>query len=79
VAVIQIFLSFIIGETSSKNGVNPMTIKSVTKDNVLTGLVTDATMVSAEQIGLKSLSLEIDNDISIPKVIRTDQKNGFIR
>jgi hypothetical protein len=77
-AVIQSFLSLVIGETLSKNGVNPTTIKSVTEDNVLTGLVTYATTVSARQIRPESLSLEIDNDIPIPKVIRTDQKKGFI-
>ena len=77
-AVIQSFLSFIIGETSSKNGVNPTAIKNVTEDNVLTSLVTYAMMISARQIGLESLSLEIDNDIPIPKVIRNDHKKGFI-
>jgi hypothetical protein len=49
-----------------------MTIKSVTEDNILTGLVMYMTMLSARQIGLESLILEINNDISIPKVIRTD-------
>jgi hypothetical protein len=55
-----------------------MTIKSITEDNILTGLVTYLTMVSARQIGLESLSLEIYNDIPIPKVVGTDQKEGFI-
>jgi hypothetical protein len=55
-----------------------MAIKSVTEDNVLTGLVMYAMTVSARKIRLKSPSLEIDNDILIPKVIITDQKKGFI-
>jgi hypothetical protein len=78
-AVIQGFLSLIIGETSSKNGVNPTTIKSVAEDNILTGLVTYATMVISKQSGLKILILEINNDISIPKVNKADQKEGFVR
>jgi hypothetical protein len=78
VAAIQSFLSFIIGETSLKNGFNPMTIKSVTEDNLLTDLVTYVMTVSARKIRLESLSLEIYNDIPIPKVIRTDQKKGFV-
>jgi hypothetical protein len=77
-AVIQGFLGFVKCEASSKNGVNPMMIKSITEDNILTGLVAYATMVSARQIGPESLSLEIYNDIPIPKVIGTDQKKGFI-
>jgi hypothetical protein len=77
--VIQCFLNLIIGETSSKNGVNPMMIKSVTEDNIMMGLVTYMTRVGARQIMMKILSLEINNDISIPKVIGMDQKKGFIR
>jgi hypothetical protein len=77
-AVIQGFLGFIKGETSSKDGVNPTALKSVTKDNILTGLVTYSTAVSARQIGPESLSLEIYNDIPIPKVVGTDQEEGFI-
>jgi hypothetical protein len=77
-AVIQGFLSFIKCEAMSKNGVNPPTIKSITEDKILTGLVVYAKMVSARQIRPESLGLEIYDDIDIPKVIGTDQKRGFI-
>jgi hypothetical protein len=73
-AVIQCFLNLIVGETSAKNRVNPMVIKSVTKDNILTILVTYTMTVSARHIGPESLSLEINNNIAIPKAIGTDQK-----
>jgi hypothetical protein len=49
-----------------------MTIKSITEDNILTGLVAYSTMTSARQIGPEILGLEIYDDISIPKVIETD-------
>jgi hypothetical protein len=49
-------------------------IKSITEDNILMGLVAYSTMVSARQIGPESLGLEIYDDISIPKVARTDQE-----
>jgi hypothetical protein len=77
-AVIQGFIGFIKGETSSKHGVNPTMIKSVAEDTILIGLVTYSTMVSARQIGLESMSLDIYNDIPIPKVVGTDQEEGFI-
>jgi hypothetical protein len=77
-AVIQDFLGFIKCEASLKNRVNPTTIKSITEDYILTGLVTYSTTVNARKIGQESLSLEIYNDIPIPKVIRTDKKKGFI-
>jgi hypothetical protein len=79
VEFIQIFLNLIIGETASKNRVNTMAIKSVTINYVLTGLIPYTTMVCVRKVRLESLSLEIDNNISIPRIIRTDQKNGFIR
>jgi hypothetical protein len=78
-AVIQGFLGFVKCEASSKNGVNLTTIKSITEDNILTGLVAYSTTVSARQIEPEGLSLEIYDDIPIPKVIGTDQKKGFIR
>jgi hypothetical protein len=46
-AVIQGFLGFIKCEAASKNGVNPTTIKSITEDNILMGLVAYSTTVSA--------------------------------
>ena len=75
---IEGFPEFIKCEAASKNGVNPLTIKSITEDNILTGLVAYATVVSARQIGPEILGLEIHDDIPIPKVIRTNQKKGFI-
>jgi hypothetical protein len=77
-AVIQGFLSFVKCEVVSKNRVNPMTINSITEDNILTGLVAYSMAVSAKQIGMKSLGLEIYDDVSVPKVIGMDQENGFI-
>jgi hypothetical protein len=55
-----------------------MMIKSITEDDILTGLVTYVMKVNTRQIGPESLSLEIYNDISMPKVIGTDQKKGFV-
>jgi hypothetical protein len=77
-AVIQGFLGFVKCEVASKNGVNPTMIKSITEDNILKGLVAYSMAVSARQIGLESLGLEIYDDIPIPKVIKTDQEKGFI-
>jgi hypothetical protein len=51
---------------------------SITEDNILTGLVAYSMTVSARKIGLESLGLEIYDDISVPKVIGTNQEKGFI-
>jgi hypothetical protein len=75
---IQGFLGFVKCKETSKNGIDPMMIKSITEDDILTGLVEYSTTVSARQIGSESLGLEIYDDISVPKVIGTDQEKGFI-
>jgi hypothetical protein len=56
-----------------------MVVKGITKDDVLMGLIPYTTMIYTRKIRLESLSLEIDDDISIPYIIRTDQKKGFVR
>jgi hypothetical protein len=55
-----------------------MTIKSIIEDNILMGLVAYLMAVSDRQIRLKSLGMEIYDDIFIPKVVETDQEKGFI-
>ena len=77
-AIIQIFLGFIKCEATSKNKVNPPTIKSIPKDNILTGLVAYSTSVSTRQSWPESLGLEIYDDITIPKIIIDDEEKGFI-
>jgi hypothetical protein len=77
--VIEGFLGFVKCEAASKKKVDPTTIKSITEDNILTGLVAYSTAVSTRQIGAKILGLEIYDDISVPKIIRTNQEKGFIR
>jgi hypothetical protein len=79
VTVIQIFLNFVEGETSSKYGINTTMVNGITKDNVLTGLILDTTTICTRNIRPESLGLEIDDNIYVLYVIRTDQKEGFIR
>jgi hypothetical protein len=79
VIVIQIFLIFIVGETSSKNGINTTTVKGITKNDVFMGLIPYTTMIFTREIRPASLSLDIDDNISVPYIIRTNQKNGFFR
>jgi hypothetical protein len=56
-----------------------MAIKSVTENDVLTDLIPYTTTVRTRKVGLEILSLEIDDNISIPNVIRTDHKKGFFK
>jgi hypothetical protein len=77
--VIQRFRSFIIGETSSKYGMNTTPLKGITKDNVLTGLILNTTTIYTRNIMPESLGLEIYDNVSIPYVVKTDEKERFVR
>ena len=79
VAIIQTFLNLIVGETSLENKVSTMEIKSVIENYVLTGLIPYMMTICARKVRPKSLSLEIDDNIFVPYVIKTDQKEGFVR
>jgi hypothetical protein len=76
--VIQSFLGFVECETTSKNRVNPSTIKSIPEDNVLTSLIVYSTLFSTGQSCLESLGLEIYNDIPIPNIISANKEKRFI-
>jgi hypothetical protein len=78
VAVIQIFLGLIKGETMSEYRVNTTVIKSVTENDVLMGLIVDATTVCTREVWPEIFSLEINDNISVPSIIRTDHKKGFV-
>jgi hypothetical protein len=43
------------------------------------GLILDTMMICTINIKLECLGLEIDDNISVPYVIRADQKDGFLR
>jgi hypothetical protein len=79
VTVIQSFFIFIVSETLLKNGINTAMVEGITKNDVLSGMIPYMTMICTREIRSESLSLEIDNNIFIPYVIRTDQKKGFVR
>ena len=77
--VIYFFLSFIICQTSSKHWINTTTVKGITKDNVLMGLIPNVTMIYTRKIRPKSLGLEINDNVSILDVVWTDYKERLIK
>jgi hypothetical protein len=56
-----------------------MAVKGITKDNILTGLITNTTTIYMRYFRLESLGLEINDDVSIPYIIGTDHKETFIK
>jgi hypothetical protein len=78
VIVIQILLSLIVGETSLENRVNTTVIKSVIENDVLMGLIPYMMIVHPRKVRIESLSLGIDDNFSIPNIIKIDHKKGFV-
>lgn len=56
-----------------------MGIQGVTNDKVIFNMMTNVTTIFMREFGMKSLSLEIQIDISIPWVRCADKKQQFIR
>jgi hypothetical protein len=55
-----------------------MAVKGITKDIVLMGLIPYTMTICTRNIRPKRLGLEIDDNISVPYVVKTDQKEGFV-
>jgi hypothetical protein len=64
--VIQIFLGFIVSETSLGNGFNTAAIEGITENDVLSSLIAYVMTIYTIEVEPEILSLEIDNDIYVP-------------
>jgi hypothetical protein len=56
-----------------------MTVKGITNNNILTGLIPNMTMIYTRYIGPKILGLEVNDNVSKPNIIGTYHKERFIR
>ena len=56
-----------------------MVVKGVSKYDLLASLVLNLTLIRMMGFGLESLSLEIDDNISLPRMTRVDQKQHFMK
>jgi hypothetical protein len=54
-------------------------VKGITEDNVLTSLIPNTTMIYMRKIRPEILGLEINDNVSIPYVVGTNQKERLIK
>ena len=78
VAVVQDPFGFLKSKTPSKDGINPPAIKCVSDNDVLSGLISNSSTISACQIGCKFLCLEITDDVSIPQIRSVNEEEGLV-
>ena len=78
VEIIKDLLSLLMCKASSKNGINTMSIQCIIQDKVVIFMVMDMMTIIMGYIGRKSLSFEINDQISIPWVGCAYQEQEFI-
>jgi hypothetical protein len=60
VAIVQDSINFVNGKTSSKNSVDPASIENVSNEEVLRGLMANASMIILREMRYKLLCTKVD-------------------
>jgi len=76
--IIQESVNFIDGKTSTKDGVDPMSIENVYDEDVSRGLMENASMIFYRYMRPKLLCPNVDEKVTIPWVIRGDEEEVFV-
>jgi hypothetical protein len=78
VEIIQYFFGFIDGKTSSKDGINPMSIENVSDEDISGGLMTNALTIISREMRAKLLFPKVNEEVDVPGVIEGDEEEVFI-
>ena len=78
VEIIQQMFNLLVGEASLENRVDPTSIQGIIQDKIVFCVVTDAVTIIARYMQLKMLGLEINQQISIPRISSANQEQKFI-
>jgi hypothetical protein len=76
--IVQDSVSFVDGQTSMKDGVDPMSIKNVSDEEISRGLMVNASMIISREMRPKLLCLKVDEKVVIPGVIGGDEEEVFV-
>jgi hypothetical protein len=78
VTIVQNAFSLCMNQTSSKDSVNTMTIQGVADDKITMRKVVNTSTLFMGSVRLKTLGLEVKEDVSIPRIRGADEENSFI-
>ena len=70
--------NFLMGEASPENRINLTSIQGIIQDEVVFRVVTDTMVIVTGKMWLKSLCLEINKKIYIPRIDSANQEQEFI-
>jgi hypothetical protein len=76
--IIQDSVSFVDGQTSMKNGVDPMSIEDVSDEEVSRGLMANALTIVSREMRPKLLCPQVDEEVVVPGVIGGDEEEVFV-
>jgi hypothetical protein len=79
VTIVQNVFSLLVNQTSPKDGVNTTAIQGVANDEITTRVVTNASTLFVRNVGLKTLGLKVEKNVSIPRIGGADVENRLIR
>jgi hypothetical protein len=76
--IVQDSVSFIDGQTSTKNGVDPTSIEDISDEEVSRGLMENASTIISREMRPKLLCMKVDEKVDILGVIRGDEEEVFV-
>ena len=79
VAIIQNMFNFFMCKASSKDGIDTTSVQCIIQNEIVLCMVTDTMKIVMTYVRLKYLSLEINNQISIPCISCAYEEQKFIR
>jgi hypothetical protein len=77
VIIIQNAFSRFVNQTSPKDDVDTTAIQSVAKDDITVRVVTNVLMLFARDVGMKTLCLKVEENVSVPRIRGADEKERF--
>jgi hypothetical protein len=78
VEIIQDSVGFVDGKTSSKDGIDHVSIENVSEKEVLEGLMMNVSMIISRDMRPKLLCMKIDEEFIVPGIIGGDEEEVFI-
>jgi hypothetical protein len=78
VEIVQYFVIFVDGKTSSKNGINLESIENVSDEKVLGGMMENVSMIISREMRPKKICMKVDEEVTILRVIGGDEEDVFI-
>jgi hypothetical protein len=78
VAIVQYFVIFVDGKTSTKNGVDPTSIENVSNEEVSRGLMVNVSTIILREMRPKFMCAKVDEEVVVLGVIGGDEEEVFI-